>query len=942
MKHRAQRSPVHRFVPRHTSQLARVTGVALASILGAALLTACGDEGESAEAHLQKAVEYRDQGNQRAAVIELKNALQQDPEHARARWMLGDSYLQLGDGASADKELRRARDLGFQGAGLDLALAKAALLQGRFEEVLDDFERKAGADWDPAWLVLRGEAHLGLGQMDEAKSDFESALRGDPNNVEARRGVARIDMASGDTASAEKQIERVLESSGEDIQTWLLKGELELSLRRFDDAQRSFEKALELAPTNAAAHIGAARALLAQAKPDEAAVYVDRLAEGSPNNPLVFYLKALVARQKQDNTAAEEALREVLRVAPDHAPSLLLMGQINYEQREFEQAEQSLRRYVSRAPNDAQARKLLAAIYLELKQPDKAIQTLKPLESRSPNDPQLLAMLGTAYMGKREFDTGRAYLDRAASLAPKAAPIRTQLALSHLATGDATEAVTELEAAVEQDPDFARADFLLVLTHLQKREYDKATEAAIRLTEKQPDNSAAQNLLGATYEASGDLDNARKHYAKSVELNPDYVSGALNLARLDLRTGNVDAARKAYDAVLEKHPDQPIALVALAKIASDAGRPQEGVALLERARSKNPTALQPRLILANYYLRQGNRAEALAIAEEAHSVAAGNTAVRLMLGRAQLANGRTDAALDTLKALADELPKSAGVHYQLALAYGQKGDAERTRESLEKVLQIDPEHLVAKVALANLALRTGDAAQAETIAADLRKTRPDGPEGYVLQGDVALTKNQLDKAAAAYRTALGKRESTSTMLKLYGAQRRAGDNAAADKTLREWVDKYPLDTTARVTLASAMHQSGDKAAAIREYEKVLEQQPGNVIALNNLAWLYHEKGDARGMKLAEQAYRAVPGRPEIADTYGWLLVESGKVEQGLSILEAATKNAPNNGDIRYHYAAGLAKAGDKRRAKKELASLLAGDDQFSERAAAQALYESLH
>jgi predicted Zn-dependent protease len=96
---------------------------------------------------------------------------------------------------------------------------------------------------------------------------------------------------AGDTQAAEKQLDKALQSAKDDIQTWILKGELELSLRKPERAQASFEKALELSPSSATARMGIVRAMLAQGKADEAAGHIDALAKGSPNHPLVNYLK---------------------------------------------------------------------------------------------------------------------------------------------------------------------------------------------------------------------------------------------------------------------------------------------------------------------------------------------------------------------------------------------------------------------------------------------------------------------------------------------------------------------------------------------------------------------------------------------------------------------------------------------------------------------------
>jgi len=904
-------------------------------------LTACDDGGKELQGHFDRALEYRDKGDMRSAVIELKNVLQIDPDHAQARWLLGRSYVALGDGASAEKELARARDLGFTSAEMDRVKVRAWLLQSRYEDALEAVDKVSASEFDATWLVLRGQAQLGLQQIAEAKQAFEAAIKNDPTNNDARRGLARIGLMGGDTQAAERQLDQALQSAGNDVQTWILKGELELSLQKPDAAESSFEKALELSPTSIAARMGIVRAMLAQSKTDEAMAEIDVLAKASPNHPLVNYLRALAARQGNDLDGAQGALREVLRVAPNYAPGLLLAGQIHYMRREFEQSREVLERYLTQLPDNTAAKKLLAAVYIELKQPQKAVDMLGPMAAQAPTDPQLLAMLGTAHMSQRDFKAGRAYLGQAADLAPDAAAIRTQLAVSHLASGDSADAISELEAALESNPDFSRADVLLILTHFQNREFDKALAAANKLAEKQPTNAQVRNLLGAAYEGKKDYAMARESYRKATELDPGYATAALNLARLDLRDGKRDEARSAYEAILELHKDQPVALVALAKMASDDGRAQEGIALLERARDKNPNAVQPRLILANYQLRRGNAPEALVLAGEAYAISPQLPAAALLLGRAQIANGQPDDALSTLSELAQRYPDSADTHMQLALAYGQKRDVDNTRRALDRVLELQPGNPLATLGLGNLALRTGELDEAMAIAKQLQQTQPKSPAGFSLEGDVLMARSEPRKAASAYETALAKAPASATVLKLYAARSRAGaSNPGA--TLLDWLGEHPQDAAVRLAYASTLHQAGKKPQAVAEYEQVLKTQPGSVLALNNLAWLYFEEGDARAVELAERAYERAPERAEIIDTYGWLLIKSGRTEQGLSLLEKAAKRSPENGDIRYHLAAGLAQVGEKNRARRELTALLDSGQAFSEKAAAQALLKELN
>ncbi len=80
--------------------------------------------------------------------------------------------------------------------------------------------------------------------------------------------------------------------------------------------------------------------------------------------------------------------------------------------------------------------------------------------------------------------------------------------------------------------------------------------------------------------------------------------------------------------------------------------------------------------------------------------------------------------------------------------------------------------------------------------------------------------------------------------------------------------------------------------------------------MNNLAWLYYLQKDARALATARQAYQASPRAPQIADTYGWLLVESGNVTDGLKSLHGALLASPGQPELVYHYAVALARSGD--------------------------------
>ena len=121
------------------------------------------------------------------------------------------------------------------------------------------------------------------------------------------------------------------------------------------------------------------------------------------------------------------------------------------------------------------------------------------------------------------------------------------------------------------------------------------------------------------------------------------------------------------------------------------------------------------------------------------------------------------------------------------------------------------------------------------------------------------------------------------------------------------------------------------------FERVLATAPDSAVIRNNLAWLYRKNGDGRALEMAEQAYKLAPRRAEIADTYGWILLEQGRHEQAMKILEAAMALSPGNPDIRFHWASALERMGRADDARRELEALLKEPAEFESRALAEQL-----
>ena len=92
---------------------------------------------------------------------------------------------------------------------------------------------------------------------------------------------------------------------------------------------------------------------------------------------------------------------------------------------------------------------------------------------------------------------------------------------------------------------------------------------------------------------------------------------------------------------------------------------------------------------------------------------------------------------------------------------------------------------------------------------------------------------------------------------------------------------------------------------------------------------------------AKRAYEARRDVPQIADTYGWILVHNGQTAAALPILEAAAVASKDDPEIEYHLGAAYVATRDMAKAAGPLRAALQSPKPFQGRAEAEQLLKSL-
>lgn len=907
-----------------------------------ALLAACSKDDPTK--YIASAKTYVAKHDYKAAVIEIKNALQREPDNAEARLLLATALLESGDPVGAESEVRKAIVAGAPEDSTYPLLARTLLAQGEFKKLTTELgDRKLGTPAARVQLAISLATAVGSqGDTRRAKNLVSAAMVEDPANARGLLLQAQFAAQEGDIAQAGNLVDRVLQNAPDDVEALLVKGQIEAAAGRRDEAMKIYDHAIAVDPKSLAARFSLASLAIFTGKQDVAKAQVAKMKELQPNDFRTMYSDALVSYVTGNPAHAHDVVERLVAARPDHLPSVFLSGLVDFQLGSNASAEAALRKVLARAPEDANAGRILALIYLRQGRPADALEILKAVLLRAPDDPALLRTAGEAYLASGNAKLAAASYERASALDKADVNSKVRLAQVRLAGGETERAFTDLQALANADPASTQADLAIITEHMRRREFDKALAAVDALEKKQPRAALPSVLRGSVYLAKRDLANARKSYEHALELDPEFYSAAFSLALLDIREGRPQAARDRFDRILAKNPkNEQVMLASTELLRLMGGSAADVKASLEKAVAANPTSVRARIALINDDLLRRDGSAAVTSARAALAAVPNDPQLLDALGRSQIAAGDVIQGVDTFKRIVALQPQNPNSYIRLADAQVAAKDFSAALENQRKALALRPDASPIAARLAKIYMLAGRPGEAIAEARKLQKSQPDKAAGYALEGEVLAAQGKWADAAVAFQGALSKQAIPGVAVGAYVSLQRAGKTAEATAMAEKWMKEYSKDPTMPLTLAQQNQLRGNLAEAKAGYRKVLELEPENATALNNLAWMLTEEGDPKGLEYAEQAHRLAPFSPGVLDTLGVAVTKSGDAKRGVTLLRMASTLGPGQPDIRLHLAKALVASGDKAAARKELDELGKLDSSSPVRAEADKLKSSL-
>ena len=733
-------------------------------LLLAALLVACSPQASEQEL-LERARQAMSQGEARAAEIDVKTALQQNPDNAEARRLLGEAYLFQQNPVAAAEELERSLSIA-ESAETRLVYARALLESGRADRLTELYEQGdfSSVSGEPVFQVILARVIASNGEIQQARSLVDEAFTAAPDDPMVATTRARFQLSDPNAAAeARALLENTARANPGYADAWSLLGGVQRIDGTLAEAEASYARAVEINPYRFGDRLSLVEVRMDQGKIDEVRANLQPLLSSNPDHPGVNFLQGRLLFQSGDNEGALAALFSVLSVIPDHEGSLELSALANINEGNLATARGQLDRLLTAQPAYLQGQLLSANLYLQQEDPESAEEVSRSILQFDAANYAAMGILASALeaQGQGGVETIELY-ERMISARPDAPEPKLALGAALMQAGDSEAGLAQFQAARDLAPESPQVREALIQAHLSTGDIESAMAEAEDYAQRQPQEPSPHILMAHVATQQNDMEAARDHFSdaearlrQALEDQPDSLGLQSLLVDVLVRLGELEEAGTILAELPEEFADNPAILGARGRIALAMDRPAEAEPLLRSALENSP-----------------------------------NNVMALWLSGAIKAQGREDEAINLLEDWLEQYPTDQLVRNELATTYLVQGNEQRSRERYQELVEANPDNVVALNNLAWL-LREDDSQQALAYIERADSLVPNNPQILDTYAMIRLELGAVDEALSLNQRAF---------------------------------ESMPADAGIRINRATILQADGQTADAIAILEEIISDE----------------------------------------------------------------------------------------------------------------------
>ena len=265
------------------------------------------------------------------------------------------------------------------------------------------------------------------------------------------------------------------------------------------------------------------------------------------------FASAFQHHQKNNLKEAENLYNKILGIDPNHLESILHLGLLSIQIKNFDRAIQLFNKAIKIHPDHANAYNNLGYIFTELGEYQKAIASYQKAIQIQPDYAEAHYNLGNVFKQLGEFQKAKNCFEKAIQIQPNNANIHNNLGNVFKQLGEYQKVITSYQKAIQIQPNHEKAHFNLGNAFKQLGEFKKAADSYQKALEYESDN--LETLYNLSDLNKKILNSNTKSKIKKIMKNKNSTKkniayGNFLLSRYELKEKNYE---KEFNYLLEGH-----------------------------------------------------------------------------------------------------------------------------------------------------------------------------------------------------------------------------------------------------------------------------------------------------------------------------------------------------------------------------------------------------
>ncbi len=421
----------------------------------------------------------------------------------------------------------------------------------------------------------------------------------------------------------------------------------------------------------------------------------------------------------------------------------------------------------------------------------------------------------------------------------------------------------------------------LVTLYLESRRTDEALKTAEEMARLFPEKEEVLWMLHDLYESKNDYANMVKVLDKIEVKEGKSEQLSMEKFRLFLQMNDEKRAFEEMENLADEYPNDLRYQVVIGDLYLDAGKKEEALKQYKMVEAQDSTNMTLLLSMANFYHQEGDEARYQEYISKVLTNKDVDDVTRVrMLGVLVRENLDTHADSTYLLALFDKVLQEPQEHtdiLELKVRYmdTKKMPVEDQKPILRRILEIDPEHDMARHMLLKYAVEENDHQSIVNICKPAVEYNADSPVFYFYMGVEYYLIDEKEKSMDALRSGLNRVENEM-----------------------DEENRFKIRTHSYALLGDIYHQLGQDDKAFQAYDSCLIYNKNDAMVLNNYAYyLSLKKKDLqRAEEMSRLSNELEPDNATYLDTYAWVLFQQKRYDEAKQYMDKVVELMERDGE----------------------------------------------